>query len=35
VSIARRVAWSPDSRFLYAAAADIDADIVPFEALRP
>ena len=35
VLIARRVAWSPDGRFLYAAVADIDADIVLFEGLRP
>ena len=27
--------WSPDSRYLYAAVADIDADIVLFEGLRP
>jgi Tol biopolymer transport system component len=28
VVIARRVSWSPDSQHLYAAVADIDADIV-------
>ena len=28
VVIARRVSWSPDSKFLYAAVADTDADIV-------
>ena len=33
VLIARRVAWSPDSRSIYAAVADIDADIVLFEGL--
>jgi hypothetical protein len=26
--IARRISWSPDSGFLYAAVADTDADIV-------
>jgi Tol biopolymer transport system component len=26
--IARRISWSPDSRYLYAAVADTDADIV-------
>jgi Tol biopolymer transport system component len=28
VLIARRVSWSPDSQWLYAAVADIDADVV-------
>jgi serine/threonine protein kinase/Tol biopolymer transport system component len=28
VMIARRVSWSPDNQFLYAAVADTDADIV-------
>ena len=28
VTIARRVSWSPDSRYLYASVADTDADIV-------
>jgi eukaryotic-like serine/threonine-protein kinase len=28
VVIARRVSWSPDSKYLYAAVADTDADIV-------
>jgi eukaryotic-like serine/threonine-protein kinase len=28
VSIARRIAWSRDGRFLYAAVADIDSDVV-------
>jgi Tol biopolymer transport system component len=35
VLIARRVAWSPDSRSIYAAVADIDTDIVLFEGLKP
>jgi Tol biopolymer transport system component len=35
VLIARRVAWSPDSRYLYAAVADIESDIVLFEGLSP
>jgi Tol biopolymer transport system component len=33
VLIARRVAWSHDSRHIYAAVADMDADIVLFEGL--
>ena len=28
VVIARRVSWSPDSKFLYVAVAETDADIV-------
>jgi Tol biopolymer transport system component len=28
VVIARRVSWSRDSRFIYAAVAEIDADVV-------
>ena len=28
VVIARRVSWSPDNKFLYAAVAETDADIV-------
>jgi len=33
VMIARRVSWSPDSKYLYAAVADTDADIVLFDGL--
>jgi Tol biopolymer transport system component len=33
VVIARRAAWSPDSRFLYAAVADVDADVVMLDGL--
>ena len=33
VVIARRVSWSPDSKFLYAAVADTDADIVLLDGL--
>ena len=33
VMIARRVSWSPDSKYVYAAVADTDADIVLFDGL--
>jgi Tol biopolymer transport system component/DNA-binding winged helix-turn-helix (wHTH) protein len=33
VLIVRRVAWSPDSRYIYAAVADTDADIVLLDGL--
>jgi serine/threonine-protein kinase len=33
VIIARHAAWSPDSRFLFAAVADVDADIVLWHGL--
>ena len=33
VVIARRVSWSPDNKFLYAAVADTDADIVLLDGL--
>ena len=33
VVIARRAAWSPDSRFLYAAVAEVDADVVVWDGL--
>ncbi|HKW24462.1 MAG TPA: protein kinase [Terriglobales bacterium] len=33
--IARRVAWSPDDRFLYAAVGDGDADVVLLQGLVP
>jgi eukaryotic-like serine/threonine-protein kinase len=35
VVIARRVSWSPDSKYLYAAVADTDADIVLLDGLLP
>jgi Tol biopolymer transport system component len=35
VVIARRVSWSPDARYLYAAVAEIDADIVALNGLVP
>ena len=31
--IARRVSWAPDGQHLYAAVADIDADIVLLDGL--
>ncbi len=33
VLIARRVAWSPDNRFVYAPIADVDSDIVVLDGL--
>ena len=33
VMIARRVSWSADSRYLYAAVAETDADIVLLDGL--
>jgi hypothetical protein len=33
--IVRRVSWSPDGRYIYAAVADTDADVVLFEGLLP
>ena len=33
--IVRRVSWSPDSKYLYAAVADYDADIVMLKGLVP
>jgi Tol biopolymer transport system component len=35
VVIARRVSWSRDSRFIYAAVADVDADVVVLRNLLP
>ena len=35
VVIARRVSWSRDSRFIYAAVAEIDADVVVLRNLLP
>jgi hypothetical protein len=31
--IARRVSWSPDGKYIYAAVADMDADIVLLDGL--
>jgi hypothetical protein len=31
--IARQVSWSPDNHFIYAAVADITADIVLYDGL--
>ena len=33
VVIARRIAWSPDAKYIYAAVAETDADVVAFEGL--
>jgi Tol biopolymer transport system component len=33
--IARRVSWSSDSRFIYAAVGDGDADVVLMDGLTP
>jgi hypothetical protein len=33
VVIARRVSWSRDSKSLYAAVADVDADVVMMDGL--
>jgi Tol biopolymer transport system component len=35
VDIVRRVSWSPDSKYLYAAVAEKDADIVMLDGLLP
>jgi hypothetical protein len=35
VVIGRRVSWSRDSKFTYAAVADTDADIVLLDGLIP
>jgi Tol biopolymer transport system component len=34
VMIARRIAWSRDGRFVYAAVSDVDSDIVMLDGLR-
>ena len=31
--IARRVSWSPGAKYIYAAVAETDADVVLFEGL--
>jgi Tol biopolymer transport system component len=33
--IVRRVSWSPDGKYIYAAVADTDADVVLFDGLLP
>ena len=35
VLIVRRISWSPDSKHIYAAIADTDADVVLFDGLLP
>jgi Tol biopolymer transport system component len=35
VLIARRVAWSPDGRYIYASVADVDSDIMLVDGLLP
>ena len=35
VLIVRRVSWSPDSKWIYAAVADIDTDVVLLSGLIP
>lgn len=35
VVIVRRISWSPDGRYIYAAVADTDADIVMLDGLVP
>jgi serine/threonine protein kinase/Tol biopolymer transport system component len=35
ILIARQVSWSPDGKFVYAAVAEQDADIVRFDGLLP
>jgi hypothetical protein len=34
-SIVRRVSWSPDGNYIYAAVADTDADVMLFDGLLP
>jgi hypothetical protein len=33
IEIARSISWSADSRYIYAAVAEIETDIVPFDGL--
>jgi hypothetical protein len=35
VVIVRRVSWSPDGKYIYAAIADTDADVVLLNGLLP
>jgi len=35
ILIARRVSWSPDSKYLYAAVAESDSDVVLLKGLLP
>jgi Tol biopolymer transport system component len=35
VMIVRRISWSPDGRYIYAAVADTDADVVLLDGLLP
>jgi Tol biopolymer transport system component len=35
ISIVRRVSWSPDSKCIYAAVAEVEADIVMLNGLMP
>ena len=35
ILIARRVSWSPDSKYIYAAVAEMDADIISLDGLLP
>ena len=35
IFIGRRVSWSPDGKYIYAALADTDADVVLFDGLLP
>jgi hypothetical protein len=35
VAIVRRISWSPDGKYIYAAVADTDTDIVLLDGLLP
>ena len=35
IVIGRRVSWSPDGRYIYAAVAETDADVVLLDGLLP
>ena len=35
VLITRRISWSPDSKYIYAAVADVDSDVVLLDGLLP
>ena len=32
--ITRRLSWSPDSKYMFAAVAETDADVILFDGLR-